>query len=113
MLQAVIDDTFNQFVDVVAEGRNLERDSVLSFATGAIFTGQQALDLGLVDILGDYNDAIDLAGEIAGLGENPATTRQVKRKRVGLLELLGSLWGVDLGIDKMTTGPRLAYLFKF
>lgn len=113
MLQSVIDDTFDQFVDVVAEGRNLDRDSVLSFATGAIFTGQQALDLGLVDILGDYNDAIDLAGEVTGIGSDPDTIKQVLRKRVGLLELLGSLWGVDLALDPIVSGPQISYMFKY
>jgi protease-4 len=113
MLQAVIDDTYNQFVDVVAEGRAIDRDSVLSFATGAIFTGQQALDLGLVDVLGDYRDAVDIAGEMAGIGPDPATIKQVRRKRVGFGDLLGSFLGTDLGVDRMTSGARLAYLFSY
>ncbi len=113
MLQSVIDDTFDQFVDVVAEARNLDRDSVLSFATGAIFTGQQALELGLVDILGDYHDAIDIAGEVTGIGSDPATIKHVKRQRLGLLDLLGSLWGVDLSIDPIVSGPRIAYIFTY
>jgi protease-4 len=113
MLQSVIDDTYNQFVDVVAEGRAIDRDSVLAFATGAIFTGQQALELGLVDVLGDYQDAVDIAGEMAGIGPDPATIRQVKRKRVGIWDLLGSFLGSDLGVGRMISGPRLAYLFSY
>jgi protease-4 len=113
MLQSVIDDTYNQFVDVVAEGRAIDRDSVLAFATGAIFTGQQALELGLVDVLGDYQDAVDIAGEMAGIGPDPATIRQVRRKRVGIWDLLGSFLGSDLGVGRVISGPRLAYLFSY
>jgi protease-4 len=113
MLQDVIDNTFNQFVDVVAEGRRIDRDSVLAFATGAIFTGQQALDLGLVDVLGNYQDAIDIAGEMAGIGADPATIKQAQRKRLGLIDWLSSQLGLDLPLERFTEGPRLAYLCMF
>jgi protease-4 len=113
MLQAVIDNTFDQFVDVVAEGRGLSRDSVLTFATGAIFTGEQALDLGLVDILGDYQDAIDIAAEMAGIDPDPQTVRHVKKRRVSLFDLLGSLMGFQVNSDEGLVGPRLAYLFTY
>ncbi len=113
MLQAVIDDTYEQFVDVVAEGRGIDRDSVMAFATGAIFTGQQALELGLVDVLGDYQDAIDIAGEMAGIGSDPETVRQVRRRRVGLLDLMGSILGLRIDPDHGVGGPRLAYLCTF
>lgn len=112
MLQAVIDDTYEQFVDVVAEGRRLDRDSVLAIATGAIFTGQQALDLGLVDVLGNYQDAIDLAGSMAGLGDDPPTVRQSERRPFRWMDLLGSWLGHPTEFES-GRGPRLAYLFKY
>jgi protease-4 len=111
MLQAVIDDTYEQFVDVIAEGRGIDRDSVLGFASGAIFTGQQALDLGLVDVLGDYQDAIDLAGEMAGIGPDPETVKHVRKRSVGLWDLLGSVVGLRIDTDQGKIGPQLAYLF--
>lgn len=112
MLQSVIDDTYEQFVDVVAEGRRLERDSVLGLATGAIFTGQQALDLGLVDVLGNYQDAIDLAGSMAGLGDDPPTVRQSERRPFRWIDLLGDWLGHPTEFES-ARGPRLAYLFKY
>jgi protease-4 len=112
MLQSVIDDTYEQFVDVVAEGRSLDRDSVLALATGAIFTGQQALDLGLVDMLGNYQDAIDLAGQMAGLGDDPPTVRQMERRPFRWLDLLGHWLGGTTQLE-IATGPRLAYLFNY
>ena len=113
MLQAVIDNTYDQFVDVVAEGRGLSRDSVLTFATGAIFTGEQALDLGLVDILGNYQDAIDIAAEMAGIDPDPETVRHVKKRRMSLFDLLGSMVGFQTNTDEGLVGPRLAYLFTY
>jgi protease-4 len=113
MLQAVIDNTYDQFVDVVAEGRGLSRDSVLTFATGAIFTGEQAIDLGLVDILGDYQDAIDIAAEMAGIDPDPKTVRHVKKRRVSLFDLMGSMLGFQVNSDEGLVGPRLAYLFTY
>jgi protease-4 len=113
MLQSVIDNTFDQFVDVVAEGRRMSRDSVLSFATGAIFTGEQALDLGLVDVLGDYQDAIDMAATMAGLEANPRTVHTPSRRRLGLLDILGSYLGLHWNHEEGMVGPRLAYLFTY
>lgn len=110
MLQSVIDNTFDQFVDVVAEARRMNRDDVLEFATGAIFTGQQALDMGLVDVLGDYQDAIDIAGEMSGLGSDPNTVRQEQRRPFRLMDLVGKALGVETNLEAIT-GPRLAYLF--
>ena len=74
VFQGIIDDMYGQFVDVVAEGRKMDRNAVLALADGRVFTGRQAKDLGLVDQLGNYYDAIRLAGERAGIGENPETT---------------------------------------
>lgn len=113
MLQSVIDNTFDQFVDVVAEGRRMSRDSVLTFATGAIFTGEQALDLGMVDVLGNYQDAIDLAATMCGLDPDPRTVRTTTRKRVGLWDLLGSSLGLHWNHEEGMVGPRLAYLFTY
>lgn len=113
MLQAVIDNTYDQFVDVVAEGRGIGRDSVLGFATGAIFTGEQALELGMVDVLGDYQDAIDIAAEMAGLEPDPPTVRTPVRRRGGWLDLFGSMLGWRFSENEGLIGPRLAYLFTY
>lgn len=67
ILQELIDTSYQQFVQTVAKGRNLEVETVKSFADGRVFTGQQALELGLVDRLGTEEDARRWAAELAGL----------------------------------------------
>lgn len=67
ILQELIDTSYQQFVSTVAEGRNLDVDKVKTFADGRIFTGQQALELGVVDRLGTEEDARRWAAELAGL----------------------------------------------
>lgn len=67
ILQELIDVSYKQFVETVAKGRNLEVETVKSFADGRVFTGQQALELGLVDRLGTEEDARRWAAELAGL----------------------------------------------
>lgn len=72
ILQDLIDTSYQQFVETVAQGRNLEVEKVKSFADGRIFTGQQALELGVVDRLGTEESARRWAAELVGL--NPEKT---------------------------------------
>ncbi|RPI68497.1 MAG: signal peptide peptidase SppA, partial [Geobacteraceae bacterium] len=67
LLQAMIDDVQSQFVDAVAQGRNLSPEEVKQIADGRIMTGRQALAAGLVDKLGGLETAIDLAADLAGI----------------------------------------------
>lgn len=86
ILEAIIMETYDEFVAVVAEGRGLPEDQVRELADGRIFTGRQAQELGLVDELGDFPHAVSVAGELAGLGPDPTT--RVYRQERGLLEAL-------------------------
>ncbi|MDQ0339770.1 protease-4 [Caldalkalibacillus uzonensis] len=70
ILQSLVDEMYDNFVDVIIEGRGMERNKVLQLADGRIYSGQQAKELGLVDELGFLDDAIDHAAEMAGI-ENP------------------------------------------
>jgi len=72
ILQELIDVSYQQFVQTVAEGRNLAVETVKSFADGRIFTGEQALELGVVDRLGSEEDARQWAAELAGLDPEKA-----------------------------------------
>ncbi|HHP7229999.1 MAG TPA: signal peptide peptidase SppA [Xenococcaceae cyanobacterium] len=72
ILQELIDTSYDQFVKTVAEGRNLEVATVKTFADGRIFTGEQALELGVVDRLGTEEDARRWAAELAGLDPDKA-----------------------------------------
>lgn len=67
LLQDITDDTYDQFIHLVADRRHLPVEKVKTFADGRIFSGRQALDYGLVDALGDLHDAVEKARELAGL----------------------------------------------
>ncbi|MBM5822314.1 MAG: signal peptide peptidase SppA [Cyanobacteria bacterium K_Offshore_surface_m2_011] len=88
LLQELIDASYGQFVAAVATGRGLEQDVVRAFADGRVFSGAQALELGLVDVLGDEESARRLAAELAGLDPEKARTvsfGKPPRKLLGLL----------------------------
>lgn len=72
ILQELIDISYGQFVQTVAESRNLPPETVRTFADGRIFTGQQALELGVVDRLGTEEDARRWVAELAGLDPDKA-----------------------------------------
>ena len=71
LLQNMIDEVHSQFVNAISEGRNLPVERLQPFVDGRIFTGQQALDAGLIDELGCLSDAVRHAGNVAGLGDDP------------------------------------------
>lgn len=71
ILQSMVDDIYEQFIDVVATGRHMKREDVKKLADGRIFTGRKAMELGLVDQMGNYYDAIELAGKMAGIDGEP------------------------------------------
>jgi protease-4 len=69
IMEALLDPGYNQFVDVVAEARGMERDAVLALATGRIFMGPAARENGLVDEIGYFGRAVEIAREKAGVAE--------------------------------------------
>jgi protease-4 len=75
ILQAVVDDSYANFIDIVAEGRGLSEERVREFADGRIFTGEAAAALGLVDSLGYEADAIAQAGTLGGIEGEPRVIR--------------------------------------
>lgn len=58
ILQALLDDTYDQFLNDVSKGRNIPREKINKLAQGLIYTGRQAKKSGLVDFLGDYTTAM-------------------------------------------------------
>lgn len=65
ILQNIVDEIFDQFVYTVSAGRRMETSKVRAIADGRIYTGRQAKNIGLVDELGDYYDALAAAGTLA------------------------------------------------
>jgi protease-4 len=113
MMQSAINDVYNQFVEAVSESRNIDIDQVEEIADGSIFTGNQALELGLVDKLGGLEDAIALAGKMGGLGENPKVVREYARRPMLIDYLTQKFMGV-LGVDlpKIAAGPSFQYICR-
>jgi len=87
LLQGVLDSVHEQFIRAVAEGRNLPLEKVRELADGRIFSGEQARALGLVDELGNFEDAIALAAKLAGIKGEPEVIYREK-KRFSILDLL-------------------------
>ncbi|MDI6793023.1 MAG: signal peptide peptidase SppA [bacterium] len=78
ILQEFVDDVQAQFIEAVAEGRKMEKSEVKKVADGRIFTGRQALSLGLVDRLGNLNDAISWTAKRVGIEGKPQIVREKK-----------------------------------
>jgi len=90
ILQNVLDDVHNQFIEAVSEARGLEIGRVRRLADGRIFTGRQAMELGLVDDLGGLQDTIRMTAEMVGIKGKPRIVET--RKRFSILELLRNRW---------------------
>jgi len=111
ILQNVMDDVHSQFIEAVAAGRSLDIKTVRALADGRIFTGRQAKAAKLVDELGDLNDAIKLAADMAGLEGEPRVVEP--RKRFSIRDLIeGRLGGIFPNLQ-LETGVRLKYLMAF
>lgn len=89
ILQQLIDSTYEQFVNTIAEGRKLTVETVKSFADGRIFSGEQALQLGLVDRLGTEEDARRWACELVGLDPKKAECHTIEEPKSVFDRILG------------------------
>ena len=69
LFQMIIEDSYDDFISGVADSRKIEKSEVDIVAQGQVWSGQDALDHGLIDELGNYDDAIIAAAELAGLEE--------------------------------------------
>jgi protease-4 len=67
ILQEFTDQVHRQFIEAILEGRKIERSVLEPVADGRIMTGQTAKALGLIDELGNFEDAVVIAGELAGI----------------------------------------------
>lgn len=83
VVQKLINDSYMQFVEAVAKGRKLPVGEVKKFADGRIFTGKEAKKLGLVDYLGNFDRAVEVAKE---LGKCPKAKVVFVKEKKGLFE---------------------------
>ena len=91
-MQQMIDQGYRRFIQRVAEGRNMSPDAVEKIAQGRVWAGTTALELGLVDKIGDLQDAVAAVAEAADLKDyeityiqQPLTTREQLIKRINRL----------------------------
>ncbi len=87
ILQGVLNDVHDQFIIAVSEGRNIPYDEVKLIADGRILTGRQAVEVGLVDKIGNLQDAIKEAASLAGIkGEPQIITKEEEFSFFNLLK---------------------------
>ncbi len=84
--KGLIDEIYDNFVKAVADGRHLEESKVREYATGEVFTARRACELGLVDELGDFDRALDIAADLGRTRRRPIWIRP---RRPMLERLLG------------------------
>ena len=80
--QSLVDNMYGQFIHDVASGRHTSDDRIHTLATGQVWTGQQALPLGLIDKIGGYRDALIDTARSVGIPGEPATVRPHPRRKV-------------------------------
>jgi protease-4 len=88
MLQEMSKDLYAQFVGHVAQGRHLPVEKVREIADGGIFSGRRALELGLVDELGNFRDAVRLAARLGGIKGRPTLVKPEEKRDSWLSSLL-------------------------
>jgi protease-4 len=121
ILQEMIDTSYQQFVGTVAEGRKLAVETVRSFADGRIFTGQQALELGIVDRLGTEEDARRWAAELVGLDPEKTKCETIEEPKSLWNRLVpssrsGTRSGLSAGLDwvefELSTSGQPLWLYR-
>ena len=114
--EEVINDSYDQFFEVVRTSRGLEDEILEVYADGRVFTGRQAVEWGFADRTGDLHDARALVGTMAGLGEDPDLIRPSRPRRLTMWDLIMGRAGIDeikteLGLGSLD-GPRVLYLMR-
>ena len=107
ILQNVLDDVHNQFIMAVSEGRKMKFEEIKKLADGRIFTGRMAKELGLVDELGNLQDAIMLAGKLTGIKGEPQVIQ--KKEKFSFFDILKGEFPGKL-MENVFHGISLKYL---
>lgn len=113
ILKDMLDNVHTQFIAAVAAGRKMDETAVRKLADGRVYSGEQAQKLGLVDQLGNFQDAVAAAAKAAGIAGEPRLVRVQAHKKSWWQQLL-SLWlgemlsGGEPGMRLFFLGPRLS-----
>lgn len=113
MIQNLIDDAYEQFVEVIVKERGMNRREVLRLADGSVFTGRMAKDLKLVDEMGTFEDAVGIAAEMAGIKGKPRLIRERPRRKVNIWDVLGqAAESINPLSDSERFFPKLEYRYR-
>ncbi len=110
ILQNFVDKVHHQFVRDTSLGRNMDTEKMALLADGRIFTGEEAKELGLIDRIGNLEDAIDWAGELGGI-KGKVITVYPKEKRLDFLEYLTDSSVKQLINEVLHSGIKGGYLY--
>jgi protease-4 len=107
LLQVMIDETHQVFIEYVAKGRKMEVEAVRKLANGDVWTGKQAKEIGMVDELGGLRDAILKAGQLAGISGEPVI------EELGKTNLLDQLLGIETKAPDLLSADKLQLIAQF
>jgi protease-4 len=108
----IINNTFGQFIDVVAREIKMDKQTLMQYANGRVFTGLQAKEIGLIDSLGTFEDAVRITSRMAGIEGEPRIIRE--KKRISIFEELIGLKMEDVTDIKhqLFNEPIMQYKFS-
>ncbi len=109
LLQEVLGNVYEQFIDAIVDGRSMAREDILPYADGRIFSGDQAQEYGFVDRLGSLEEAITMASGMAGIEGRPSVVRK-ERRRVSVLDFFEEKMNPMKGL--LGSGPRLEFRLR-
>ena len=105
IMQEMVNEVYDRFVEVITEGRNLKESKVRELADGRIYNGEQAKKLNLIDQLGTYYDAVEAAAELAGIKGEP---KLIKYGQPSPLErLIGAVNNLTIKLLGVSRGNSL------
>lgn len=111
LLQITINNVYEQFVKAVSEGRKIKVEKIKEIADGRIFSGEQAFEIGLIDDLGGFEEAKDLAARLAHIKGEPVILKDIPSPFEKIFKLLNTETGSKIrNVDILDKTP-LKYLY--
>jgi len=80
--QDIVNDSYDQFLDVVSKSRKMDKEKLKEYANGRVFTGRQAKEIGLIDSLGTYEDAVKITSRLSGIDGDPVIVKEKKKDNI-------------------------------
>lgn len=115
LFQLIINDTYDDFISGVAEARQMDKDAVDKVAQGQVWSGTDALQFGLVDELGTFEDAIRIAAELANLADGEYGQKLIETPisptEQMVLDFLSVAKVTGLDLAKLVDGPNALETF--